>query len=306
MTVSLKHTFQSTKDDSGDTTIVQPSNWNEEHVLTCSTARILGRTTAGTGAVEELSVGEGLSLSAGSLAVGTVPVANGGTGATTLTGYVKGSGTSALTASATIPTSDLSGTIAVANGGTGATSLTANNVLLGNGTSAVQVVAPGTSGNVLTSNGTTWASSAPAGWTQISSAAFVNTGTTFSSIPTNYADLLVVIYDVLNNSGGGSAIWAYLGTSTTFQTTPIQLISTLPDTQYGYATTLIPNYKADYGGLYINSARIATALASPATGSLSGSPADDKTWRVTGGINRIKVSTDGASSSGGTVVLYGK
>ena len=48
----------------------------------------------------------------------------------------------------------------VANGGTGATSLTANNVLLGNGTSAVQVVAPGTSGNVLTSNGTTWISAA--------------------------------------------------------------------------------------------------------------------------------------------------
>jgi len=51
--------------------------------------------------------------------------------------------------------------IGVASGGTGSSSLTANNVLLGNGTSALQVVAPGTSGNVLTSNGTTWASSAP-------------------------------------------------------------------------------------------------------------------------------------------------
>jgi len=52
--------------------------------------------------------------------------------------------------------------IGVAYGGTGASSLTANNVLLGNGTSALQVVAPGTSGNVLTSNGTTWVSSTPA------------------------------------------------------------------------------------------------------------------------------------------------
>lgn len=57
----------------------------------------------------------------------------------------------------------VTGTLPVANGGTGAASLTANNVLLGNGTSAVQVVAPGSSGNVLTSNGTTWASTAPAG-----------------------------------------------------------------------------------------------------------------------------------------------
>jgi len=49
----------------------------------------------------------------------------------------------------------------VSSGGTGAYTLTANNVILGNGTSAVQFVAPGTSGNLLTSNGTTWASAAP-------------------------------------------------------------------------------------------------------------------------------------------------
>lgn len=40
---------------------------------------------------------------------GTLAVAQGGTGATTLTGYVKGSGTSAMTASATIPYADLAG-----------------------------------------------------------------------------------------------------------------------------------------------------------------------------------------------------
>jgi hypothetical protein len=53
------------------------------------------------------------------------------------------------------------GTLGVARGGTGATTLTANNVLLGNGTSAPLEVAPGTTGNVLTSNGTTWQSTAP-------------------------------------------------------------------------------------------------------------------------------------------------
>lgn len=39
----------------------------------------------------------------------TLGVANGGTGATTLTGYVKGSGTSAMTAAATIPYADVAG-----------------------------------------------------------------------------------------------------------------------------------------------------------------------------------------------------
>jgi len=48
----------------------------------------------------------------------------------------------------------------VSSGGTGVSTLTANNVILGNGTSPVQFVAPGTSGNLLTSNGTTWTSAA--------------------------------------------------------------------------------------------------------------------------------------------------
>ena len=52
----------------------------------------------------------------------------------------------------------------MADGGTGASSITANSVVLGNGSSALNgnLVAPSTSGNVLTSNGTTWASTAPA------------------------------------------------------------------------------------------------------------------------------------------------
>ena len=55
------------------------------------------------------------------------------------------------------------GTVGVSVGGTGANTLTANNVILGNGTSAVQFVAPGSTGNVLTSNGTTWTSAAAGG-----------------------------------------------------------------------------------------------------------------------------------------------
>lgn len=67
-----------------------------------------------------------------------------------------------LSASANVnAATELTGIAPVANGGTGANTLTANNVILGNGTSAVQFVAPGTAGNVLTSNGTTWASSNP-------------------------------------------------------------------------------------------------------------------------------------------------
>lgn len=93
------------------------------------------------------------------------------TGTDTDSGMYFGTNTVALSTSGTAALSinssqvvSLTNALPVASGGTGAATLTANNVLLGNGTSAVQAVAPGTSGNVLTSNGTTWSSSAlPAG-----------------------------------------------------------------------------------------------------------------------------------------------
>jgi hypothetical protein len=112
-----------------------------------------------------------------------------------------------LTADRTLTLPDNSGTVlttgavvTVAQGGTGATSLTANNVLLGNGTSAVQVVAPGTNGNVLTSNGTTWTSAAPA------SSYVGGRGQTFTSngtftIPTG---ITAVKITVVGGGGGGA------------------------------------------------------------------------------------------------------
>jgi hypothetical protein len=75
---------------------------------------------------------------------------------------IGGNAATATTATTATTAGNVSGIVAVANGGTGAATLTANNVLLGNGTSTPQAVAPSTSGNVLTSNGTTWVSSTPA------------------------------------------------------------------------------------------------------------------------------------------------
>jgi hypothetical protein len=74
MAITVKHKFVSAIPDGADTSIVRPSNWNDDHDFT-----------------------------------GELPVANGGTGASTLTGYVKGNGTSAMTATTTIPNTDISG-----------------------------------------------------------------------------------------------------------------------------------------------------------------------------------------------------
>ena len=68
----------------------------------------------------------------------------------TMTGTI---GAAAMTLSTPLP---------VASGGTGIAAITANTVMLGAGTSDVTLLAPGTSGNVMSSNGTVWGSTAPA------------------------------------------------------------------------------------------------------------------------------------------------
>lgn len=78
-----------------------------------------------------------------------------------------------------------SASLGVANGGTGSTTLTANSVILGNGTSAVQFVAPGTTGNVLKSNGTTWTSAAEDAQVYPSAGIAVSTGSAWGTSKTS-------------------------------------------------------------------------------------------------------------------------
>jgi hypothetical protein len=59
------------------------------------------------------------------------------------------------------PDISLSGPVSAAQGGTGRDTLTVNSLLAGDGVDPVALIAPGASGNVLTSNGTAWASAAP-------------------------------------------------------------------------------------------------------------------------------------------------
>ena len=69
--------------------------------------------------------------SGGIVLSGTLNVDSGGTGANTLTGYVYGNGTSAMTATTTIPTSDLSGTISNAQLANSSVTYNGVNVALG-------------------------------------------------------------------------------------------------------------------------------------------------------------------------------
>ena len=101
-------------------------------------------TLTGTGTVTSIDVSggtTGLTFSGGPVTAagtitmaGTLDVANGGTGTTTLTGYIKGNGTSPFSASSTIPTTDLFGTISNAQLANSAITINGNSVSLGGST----------------------------------------------------------------------------------------------------------------------------------------------------------------------------
>jgi hypothetical protein len=88
----------------------------------------------------------------------------------------------------------LSAPVTAAQGGTGLATLTANNVVLGNGTNNVQLVAPGTSGNVLVSNGTTWVSNAAVNQTYPGAGIANSTGSAWgTSYTTNGSGTVVAL-----------------------------------------------------------------------------------------------------------------
>jgi hypothetical protein len=151
----------------------------------------IGATTASTGAFSTLSV----------------------TGATTFSGATVANTFSS--SGATITGGSISGItdLAVADGGTGRSTLTANAVLVGNGTSGINSVAPGTSGNVLTSDGTSWTSAAGAYALTSGTVVASTSGTSidFTSIPSWVKRITVMFSEVSLN--GSSSYLVQLGDS---------------------------------------------------------------------------------------------
>jgi hypothetical protein len=154
----------------------------------------------------------------------TIAVAYGGTGATTLTGYVKGTGTAALTASATIPNTDITGlgTMSTQNASAVAiTGGTANSLILGGTTAAAATVTTlridstlsmagntGTAGQVLTSNGAsaaTWQNIAGSGTVTSVDVSGGTTGLTTSGGPITGSGTITLAGTLAIANGGTGA-----------------------------------------------------------------------------------------------------
>jgi hypothetical protein len=154
----------------------------------------------------------------------TITVPYGGTGAVTLTGYVKGNGTSAMTASSTIPSTDITGlgTMSVQNAtAVTITGGTANSLVLGGTTAAAATVttlrinstlslagATGTSGQVLTSNGAsapTWQNIAGTGTVTSIDVSGGTTGLTTSGGPVTSTGTITLAGTLAIANGGTGA-----------------------------------------------------------------------------------------------------
>lgn len=108
------------------------------------------------------------------------------------TGFIKvTSGVQSGTASSVGLTTDVTGTLPIANGGTGQTSFAAGALVSDGG--ALGSVAPGTNGNVLTSNGSAWVSSAaPSGGITPTIGTLSASDLTISGSDPTFTDILTV------------------------------------------------------------------------------------------------------------------
>ena len=108
MAVSLKHAFSSGKADGVDATLVQPSNWNSEHVLAIGSPKLFGRTsgigatTSSLSAVTRANPGVFTTTAAHNLVVGQLITITGVVGMTQLNGNTYVVNTTPLTTTFTV------------------------------------------------------------------------------------------------------------------------------------------------------------------------------------------------------------
>jgi len=163
-------------------------------------------SVAGSGGTTGLTLSGGPITVSGTLTLGgTLVPANGGTGATTLTGYFKGVGTSTMTASATIPSTDITGLGTMSTQAASAVAITGGTI---NGATVGATTAATVRGTTITA--TTQFTGSGAGLTSIPNSATTATNANTAST--------IVARDASGNFTAGTITAALSGNATTATT----------------------------------------------------------------------------------------
>jgi hypothetical protein len=240
---------------------------------------------------------------------GTSTITSGMIAASTpFAGFTSANGTlTSVTASAplassggTTPNITVTAPISAAYGGTGLSTVTLNSVLLGNGTSALQSVAPGTAGNVLISNGTTWTSAA-GGAAGVSSFSAGTTGLTPSTATTG---AITLAGTVATGSGGtgltsftsGGALYATSTSALTTATLPVASGGTGVTTASGASSLVLRDTNANVTANNL-STNVTSTTSAGATTTLTAASAANQV--LTGSANQTFTLPNGTTLPNG-------
>lgn len=195
--------------------------------------------------------------------------------------------------------------ITVLNGGTGLTTLTANSVIIGNGISTPNFVAPGTSGNVLKSDGTNWASAAPASGALTFLAAIDGSSSAtvdFTTQITSTFDMYMLTAQGVTLGGGASNAAMQFFVSSTIVTTATYQTAAL----YMDGSSVIINGRPSQNGTKINFTNGANNNVGGVFYIYKGNSTDSPTttFNISGG-STVAVSYLGGGALNGTSIISG-
>ena len=254
---------------------------------TGTSAQLLGSN--GAGAFTNVTVGSGLSYAAGTLSA-SANVSSITFGTTGLTPSTPSNG--AIT---------VAGTLNPANGGTGLTTLTANNVILGNGTSTPLFVAPGTSGNVLQSNGTTWTSAAiSTGGLTLLATLSPSGVTSISATSLTSSKAMLIVVDLSENLSGFALAELSVNNGSSYSATQHPLSATNSNSgQRGNAWI---------SNMNINAKKISGSLGQSSAAGVfcqQNALAEGDATVNAGTVNAIRFKNSGGTTMNGTIYIYG-
>jgi hypothetical protein len=139
------------------------------------------------------------------------------------------------------------------------------------------------------------------GWAQIGSTAPTTSGTgiTFTAIPATYADLLLVVEGVSHNSGSNQQLTLDLSPDGSTWTGPTIISASLASSVAFYGAVYLGGYRKGAGFAH-------RAINDHASDNTIVTGVSGFGWRISAGIQALRVAVTGGTFDAGTIKLFGR